>query len=324
VPAAPPTGLAARHPLVPALVGAACISSSAVVVQLSHSAAGTTAFFRCALALPGLALLAWWERRHSGARTRRQRLQAVGAGAFLGTDLVLWAHSIYDVGAGVATVLGNLQVLFVAVIAWCALGERPTARFLAALPVVVSGIVLVSGLVGGSHFGHHPLAGVAYGLGTSMAYAVFIVVLRQSTRGSSHVASPLAEATLGAAASSLVLGLALGQLDLAPRLGALAWFALLALVSQTLGWLLITSALPHLAASLSSLLLLLQPAAALALAAAALSQAPSAAQLAGAALVCAGVLYASRPRAAVPGGDVLPGAVGATTGAGAAAPQRSL
>ena len=67
-----------------------------------------------------------------------------------------------------------------------------------------------------------------------------------------------------------------------------------AFTSQTLGWLLITSSLPRLPAGLSSLLLLLQPAAALAMAAVILSQRPTAVQVGGAVLVCGGVLVAAR------------------------------
>ena len=40
-------------------------------------------------------------------------------------DLTFWHHSIDAVGAGLATVLGNIQVVFVGLLAW-ALGERPT------------------------------------------------------------------------------------------------------------------------------------------------------------------------------------------------------
>jgi drug/metabolite transporter (DMT)-like permease len=67
-----------------------------------------------------------------------------------------------------------------------------------------------------------------------------------------------------------------------------------AITSQTVGWLLITSSLPKLPAAVSSLLLLLQPVAAMGLAAAVLAERPSLAQLAGAVLVCGGVLAASR------------------------------
>jgi drug/metabolite transporter (DMT)-like permease len=292
---------------VAALVGAACISSSGIVVQLAHGGAGTTSFFRCALALPGLYALAWWERRRQSGRSTRARLGAALGGAFLGIDLVLWAHSIYDVGAGVATVLGNLQVLFVTVFAWTVLQERPRARFVAAVPAVLVGVALVSGLLGRSATGGHPLAGVLYGLGTSITYAVFILVLRRSTRGTSQVAGPLADASAGAAVAALVLGLALGQLSFTPTLAAFGWYVVLALLSQTLGWLLITSSLPRLPAALSSLLLLLQPASALVLAAVVLSQRPTLLQVLGAALVCAGVLIAAGARRTNPAAEPAPG-----------------
>jgi len=227
------------------------------------------------------------------------RARAGAAGVFLGADLVLWAHAIYDVGAGVATVLSNLQVLFVAVIAWAVYRERPRLRFLVALAVVVAGVVLVAGLTAKGQPGYHPLAGVWYGLATSFVYALFILALRRSTQPSPsgeahHVAGPLADATLGAALSALVLGGALGQLNFRPPLGSLGWLVVLALSSQTIGWLLITSSLPYLPAAVSSLLLLFQPASTLVLAAIVLAERPTALQLLGALLVCGGVLFASR------------------------------
>ncbi len=281
-------------PVVPALVGAACISSSAVVVRLAHTAAGTTAFYRCVLALPVLVLLAVLEQRRAGPRAVGDRVRAVAAGALLGLDLVLWTHAIYDVGAGIATVLGNLQVLFVAAIAWVVFRERPGARFLVTLPVVMVGVVLVAGLVSHSGSGYHPVAGILYGLGTSVSYAGFILVLRRSASDATHVAAPLAEATFGAAAASLLLGLAVGEMPFGLSLGSFGWLLCLALVSQTVGWLFITWSLARLPAAVASLLLLFQPAAALVLAAAVLSQRPSLLQIVGALLVCGGVLYAVR------------------------------
>ncbi len=285
------------RPVLLAALGAACISSSAIIVRLADAAGGTTAFYRCLIALPGLGVLAHLERRRLGGRARADRLRAVLAGTALGVDLVLWTHAIYDVGAGVATVLGNLQVVFVALIAWVAFGERPSARFVAALPVVMVGVVLVAGVLDRTEAGYRPLAGILFGLGTSITYAVFIIVLRRSMRSSPHIAGPLADATFGAALAAFVIGLPIGELQLMPGWRALGWLALLAITSQTAGWLLITSALPRLPASSSSILLLLQPAAALLLAALILSEKPTLLQLAGAAMVCGGVLYAVRTSA---------------------------
>jgi drug/metabolite transporter (DMT)-like permease len=172
-------------------------------------------------------------------------------------------------------------------------GERPSRRFLFMLPVVMAGVVLVSGLVDGGGSGHHALAGIIYGIGTSVAYAGFLLIFRHSSTGTEHVAGPLADATAGAALGALVLGLLFGGLTLHIGWSAFGWLLLLATSSQTIGWLLITSSLPRLPAAVSSLLLLLQPAAALVVAAVVLGQRPTLLQVAGAVLVCGGVLAAS-------------------------------
>jgi drug/metabolite transporter (DMT)-like permease len=293
-PAGPGAAAPERLPVLLATLGAACISASAVLVTLANTGPATAAFYRCLLALPLLGVLAVLEQRRRGGRPLPARAGAVFAGLFLAIDLVLWNHAIADVGAGIATVLGNLQVLFVTAAAWAIFRERPARRFLLALPVVLTGVVLVSGLIGATQRGLHPLAGIEYGIGTSIAYACFLLILRQATSGVPHVAGPVAEATLGAAAGALLLGLAFGGLSLRIPLPTLGWLVLLALTSQTVGWLLITSSLPRLPAAISSLLLLLQPAASIVLAAVVLAERPSLLQLGGAALVCGGVLAATR------------------------------
>jgi drug/metabolite transporter (DMT)-like permease len=288
-----------RRALLMAVLGAGTISCSAIYITLAHTGYATAAFYRCMLAIPGLAVLALLERRRLGPRPLQARLWALLAGLFLGVDLVLWNHAIADVGAGVATVLGNLQVLFVALAAWLLFGERPGRRFFAVLPVVLIGVVLVSGLAGKTATGGHPAAGIYYGLGTSVAYGGFLLILRQAGATIQHVAGQVADASAGAAAGSLLLGLAFGGLQLAPPLHALGWLLVLALTSGTAGWLLITSSLPRLPAALSSLVLLLQPACALLLADLILGQRPTIIQVGGALLVCGGVLAGTKaPRSA--------------------------
>jgi drug/metabolite transporter (DMT)-like permease len=279
---------------VQAALGAACISSSAVLITLAGVGPATTAFFRCALPLPVLAVLAVAEQRRHGPRPLASRGCAVSAGLFLAVNLVLWIHAIADAGAGVATVLGNLQVLFVAALAWVVLRERPDRRYLVTLPVVLLGVMMVSGMAGGSGTGSHPAAGVVFGVAASAAYACFLLILRQTAGQARHVAGQLFDATAGAAGGALLLGLASGGLRLAIPWRSLGWLLVLALLSGIVGWLLITSSLPRLPAALSSLLLLLEPAAALILAAIVLGQRPSMIQVAGAVLVCGGVLIVAR------------------------------
>src|SRR6202035_2722830 len=102
-----------------------------------------------------------------------------------------------------------------------------------------------------------------------------------------------AEATAGAALGSLVLGAVFGGLQLHIPWPSFWWLLLLSVTSQTIGWLLIPSSLPRLPAAISSLILLLQPAAAMVLAAAVLAERPSLIQVAGAVVVCCGVLWVS-------------------------------
>ncbi len=77
---------------------------------------------------------------------------------------------------------------------------------------------------------------------------------------------------------------------------------MLALTAQVCGWLLISSSLPRLPASLAGVLLLAQPAGALAVSAVVLGEAPTPVQLAGAASILGGVAQATatRPRAPAP------------------------
>ena len=310
-----PAPSAAGRPVLIAVLGAACISSSAILVTLANVGAVTTSLFRCVLALPALIPLAILEQRKLGPRPRASRLFAVLAGLFLAVDLVLWNHAIADVGAGVATVLGNLQVLFVAVLAWLVLRERPDRRYLATLPVVLIGIVLVSGMLGGHASGLHPLAGIGFGVGTSAAYACFLLILRKTAGHSAHVAGQLADATVGAAVGSVAIGLFFGGLQLTVPWPAFGWLLMLALLSGTVGWLLITSSLPRLPAAMSSLLLLLQPAGALVLADVVLGERPTIVQVLGALLVCLGVLAATRttaPRSSRPDGHAGAPAYAAT------------
>ena len=287
-----------RRPVLAALLGACCIAFSGPLVRLADVPPSSAALYRCLLALPVLALLAAREDRDLGRLPARTRRTAVLAGAFFACDLVLWHHTIDAVGAGLATVLGNLQVLVVAVVAWWLLGERPHAGLVAAVPVLLLGVTLVSGALGGETYGRDPRLGVLLGLATSVAYAGFLLVLRAGTRDLRRLAGPLLWASASAAGAATVIGAVLGELEV-PDAGSLAWLVLLALTAQVCGWLLITSSLPRLPAALTSVLLLAQPAGAMAVSAVVLDELPTTVQLAGAAAVLGGVVLATatRPRA---------------------------
>src|SRR5215211_7864565 len=115
----------ARRPGITVLVGAVAIAFSGILFRLAHVSPSTGAFYRCVWALPPLWLIAQYERRRFGRRSFRSRRFAWIAGAFFAADLVLWHNAIDQVGAGLATVLGNTQVVLVGVMAWLLWRERP-------------------------------------------------------------------------------------------------------------------------------------------------------------------------------------------------------
>ena len=141
------------------------------------------------------------------------------------------------------------------------------------------------------------MLGVAFGVATALAYALFLLILRQANADDRRPAGPLFDATLSGALFSALGGLVVGDLDWVPNLEAQAWLVALALTSQVLGWLLISVSLPRLPAVITSIVLMPQPVAAVIFAALLLSEAPSVVQLAGVAIVLAGVVFAtSKPR----------------------------
>ncbi len=241
-----------------------------------------------------LGVLALLERRRHGPAPRAAWRHAAAAGAFFAADLILWHHAIADVGAGLATVLGNLQVVFVALAAWLLLGERPSRRVAAAVPLVFIGAVLISGVLGDDAFGADPARGALFGVLTAIAYTGFILVLREAGRDLRRPAGPLFAATLVATVVATLAGALLGEVDLVPSWPGHGWLVTLALTSQVLGWLLITIALPRLPASLTSVVLTVQPVGSVVLGIVLLSEDPAPLQLAGVGVVVAGILVATR------------------------------
>ena len=81
------------------------------------------------------------------------------------------------------------------------------------MPLVLVGIVLISGIIGADAYGEEPTLGVLFGILTAIAYSGFLLVLRAGNRDMRRPAGPLLDATAAAAAGSAVAGVFLGELD---------------------------------------------------------------------------------------------------------------
>jgi drug/metabolite transporter (DMT)-like permease len=128
---------------------------------------------------------------------------------------------------------------------------------------------------------------------TAIVYSGFLLVLREGSRDLRRPAGPLFTATLASAVGCAAIGALVGDLDLTPSWAATGWLVLLALSSQVLGWLLISTSLPRLPAVVTSILLTFQPVCSVVFAALIVDESPSPLQLGGAACILVGLVTAS-------------------------------
>ena len=253
-----------RRPMLIALAGAVLISFSPVLYVFSGTNPSTGAFYRMLYALPVLALLAYLVR-NADTRSSRTRWLAFGAGLLLAPDMLVYHSAMIFIGIGIATLIGNSQVIIVTLASWKLFGEKPNPAIIISLPVVMIGLALISGITDSDPYGEDPVKGVIFGIMGAFFYSFFLIMFRYANKELAPVSSVQFDATAGAALGLLVLGLlplssvAIEPLNIQPTWPGHGWLMLLALVSQVVGWLAIAYALPRLPAAHTSFAILLQP-----------------------------------------------------------------
>lgn len=273
-----------RHPSPAVALGALSVSASSVLIDLSGGSPGTVTFYRCVLALPALAALFVWERRVEGPPPGRQYLLATMAGVLFAGDMMLWAQAIFEVGAGISTVLVNAQVVLVPLLAWIVDHEPVTRLFLMLLPVMIIGIVLTGGLIGGSPTGTNPWWGSLHAVLAAVCYSLYLFLLRRGGQ-EGHIRQTYLVVIMSAALVSLVAGVLWYDLDFTPGWATIGWLLGVTVCSQLVGWLLVALYAHRLPSHVGAVLLLLTPVGAVVLGAVVLAERPTPLQLVGCALI---------------------------------------
>ncbi|MGH9146304.1 MAG: DMT family transporter [Vicinamibacterales bacterium] len=241
-----------------ALLGVLGISFSAIFLRLSGVSPVTAAFFRGFYALPALVCV-WLMTRSPDTRPRALRWRAAASGVLLALDLVLWHQSVLDIGAGLATVLVNSQVIFVGALAWALHRERPSRMAMVLIPVVLTGVVLISGLGRSDAYGTNPTSGVVLAVAAAAFYAGFQLLFRDSNRTLAPPAGPVLDATIGMTLGSLAFAPFDPRFSIAITWPAHGWLVVMAIICQAIAWILLGIALPRLPALETSVILLSQP-----------------------------------------------------------------
>lgn len=285
----PPTLSGQSKPALAALIlGGMVIGASPVFVRLSEVGAVPTAFWRLALALVPLFLLA--RRSGAGGQARPRGLHQIWLvslpGLILGTELVAWHISLHMTSVANSTLLVNMTPIFVALYSWLILRRPPGRLFLFALALTLLGVVVLKG--GPAALGDGHLAGDAVAVFAAVLYAAYLVVL---ARVRETFAAPVIMLWSTAAAALAVLPFALAGSGAMLPWTLAGWLVLFGLswLSQAGGQSLIAWALAWLPATFSSLTLLLQPVVAALLAWAVLGEALTPWQALGGVIVLAGI-----------------------------------
>ena len=241
------------------LVGAVIISFSAVFVRLAHVGPTASGFYRVffgALFLLAVVLI------------KRQRLWAgwtplwlaVAAGILFSADLISWHRSILYVGPGLATILANFQVFFLAAIGVAVFKERVSWRLIFSIPLAVTGLFLLVG-VDWANFDSRYQTGVWLGLFCAVMYTFYLLILRRSQTRAVRL-KPTANLAIISIVTAAVLGPA-GFIQgdkFAITDAQTAWsMVALGVLCQAVGWIVISWAVTKIEASRVGLLLLLQP-----------------------------------------------------------------
>jgi drug/metabolite transporter (DMT)-like permease len=240
--------------------GAALISTTSIFVRWAHVAPTVSAFYRMFFGGLMLLVLLFMRRQLRRIEWADVLWLLIPALAFC-ADLMLWHRSIRDIGPGLATLVANFQVFIMAIAGVVFYRERLHWRFVFGVALALVGLWLLVG-VGWSSFTSQFRLGVYFGLLTGVAYAVYLLSLRQAQLQRTSLDSMLALGINSLLAAAMLAVAMLIEHDSFAIPDSQSWASLLGLAffGQVLGWVLIVRAMPRLPASLVGLLLLLQPA----------------------------------------------------------------
>jgi len=241
------------------VAGALVLGFSPVFVKVAAVGPAIAGFYRVLIGGIILLILSAIKREVLWNGWPSFRLVALG-GVLFALDLTLWHRSIDYVGPGLATILGNFQVFFLAIFGVLFIGEKFNWKFLLALPLAMLGIVMI---VWGEweSLGADYKTGVFWGLGTAVLYACFVLTLRKS-QSIEHPLSPMANITMISWITMLVMGLEgvwQGQSFAISNLSTASALVGYGILAQVLGWVWVTRGLKSTPVSLAGLILLLQP-----------------------------------------------------------------
>jgi drug/metabolite transporter (DMT)-like permease len=295
--------MAPRHAAL-LVLGVLAVSASAILIRLAEAPPLATGFYRNAMAAAIVVPLVLV--RHRGelrALTGRQWAVAVLSGAVLAAHFALWIPSLDYTSVAASTVLVTTGPVWVALLSRITIGERVTRRAAIGIGLSLAGAIVISGADFGASA--RSLFGDLLALGAAVAAAAYIL----AGRGLRPRVSLLMYVGIVYTVASAILGLAMlvtgtPFAGYEPEVWGL--FALMTLGPQILGHTVFNYLLAHVEASVVAIAVTAEPVGASLMALVLFAEAPSVPEIAGGALILAGIYVAVAAQARARGDASLP------------------
>lgn len=277
-------------PLVVLAVALASVSFGSIFVRLAAAPALAIALWRMTLVSLVVVPAALVGPRHASTPRGQAWWLAVGAGVLLALHFAAWIRSLDYTSVAISVLLVTTAPLWVALIAWALMGQRPGASTWSAIALAVAGAAVIAGGEGG-HRG--AWLGYLLALVGAVSMAGYLLLAKEAQRVLSY--RPYVAVAFGSSAAALWIAvLATGTAWHGFDRRTWILLALLALVSQLVGHGGYNWSLRHLQPSFVSITLTGEPVLASALAWWLLGEPITAHVLLGGALVLAGIVVAAR------------------------------
>ncbi len=240
--------------------GALLISLSGVYVKIAVVSPSVSGFYR--VFFGGIFLLiVVLLKKEKIWKDYKWFFLSILTGFIFAVDLFCWHKSIHYIGPGLATVIGNFQVFFLAIAGILFFKEKISILQAVAIPIAFLGLVPVVGFDWAALSATYK-AGLVLGLATALSYALYILMLRQIQQNENSLSASANLVVVSfSAAFFLIIIVFIEQHSLfIPDVKSFIALLCLGVLSQGIGWILITGGLPEIKAYLAGMLLLIQPA----------------------------------------------------------------
>lgn len=280
------------------LLGSFAMASSAAIVFNLDAEPMSVAAYRCLLAVPMLLPFVLWELRRvdrSQALPKKTVIGAVIGGVAIGVDYAFYNTSIGLIGPGIATVLINLQIVLLPLLAWVAEGVRPMKQLAFIVPLMMLGVAFAAGAFDEAEI---DWLGVGAGIIAGAAYAAYLAIIRRTAPATLRPA-PFTVLTIVCITAGLTTGLAAvvsGRFQVPTQAPDWLWLIALAFVGQLVVYLSFNIAMTSLSEVTSSTLMLTGPIFAILLGVTIFAVTPTAWQLVGCAIIIAGAWWTVKAR----------------------------